>query len=53
MKFIAEILFWCGFIIACSDGAWFPLVNFAGLAIAILGYIIINNRETLLSSEGK
>jgi len=53
MKFIAGTLLWCGLMIATSDGDWFPWVNFAGLAIAISGYIIITNKENLLSGEGK
>jgi len=53
MERISGILFWLGFIIATSDGDWFPWVNFAGLIMALLGYIIITNRENLLSGEGK
>jgi len=37
METIAGILFWCGFVVACSDGEWFPYINYIGALVAVIG----------------
>jgi len=43
---ILGLLLGCSILIVCSEGPYFPLVNFAGLALmTILGMVIAEKRS--------
>lgn len=52
MERTAITFLFIGIIIAGSDGRYFPWINFVGLLIAFVGYIILENKN-LIIGEGK
>ena len=42
----AGLLFFAGIILAGSDGAWFPYINFAGVGVSFSGVLMLRRIES-------
>lgn len=42
----AGLVFFTGFILAGSDGQWFPYANFAGAGIAFIGTLMLRRADS-------